>query len=54
MLEIEMYELPTENSSVKEIEAKYCELSKKYREGQHLDDIEIVWMDCANNWLDLK
>jgi hypothetical protein len=34
-----------------EIERKYCELARDYRNGVFLDPEAIDWMDSANNWL---
>jgi len=52
----EMYDVifnfPTfENSKRIEIERKYCELVRDYRNGVFLDPEAIDWMDSANNWL---
>lgn len=34
-----------------EVERKYCELVRDYRNGIRLAPEAIDWMDSANNWL---
>lgn len=51
-MDIVLYKFPTmEDESKTAVEQKYCELVAQYRNGEHLDEIEIDWLDTANNWL---
>lgn len=51
VINIEIFDLPTLNSSVHKIEEKFCELNKRYRNGEALDEVEITWLDQANTFL---
>jgi len=50
-MEFQIFELPTQNDAPGKIESRWCELNTKFRNGETLDEIEIDWMDTANNWL---
>jgi len=51
-MDVEMYKFPVLNSdSVGVVEKTYCELARKYRNGEPLQPEMIDWMDTANNWL---
>jgi len=50
-MDYRVFELPTANSGIREIESRWCELNTKVRNGEKLDEVEINWMDTANTWL---
>lgn len=50
-MEVRVFELPTEKDGISKIESCYCKLYSKYRDGENLDEVELAWMDSANNWL---
>lgn len=51
MIDVVVYDLPTKESSPRIIEKKLVELITRHRNNEHLDDVELCWMDSANNWL---
>ena len=50
-MEFRIFSLPTERDDIRIIESRWCELNTKLRNGEQLDDVELNWMDTANNWL---
>lgn len=50
-MDVAVYSFPTMADGVVAVEQKFCELMTLYRNGEHLDEIEIDWLDSANNWL---
>jgi len=51
IMELRIFDLPTPNDDTNIIERRWCELNTKFRNGDELDEVEINWMDSANNWL---
>ena len=53
MSNFRIYNFPSfEINNAKPIEILVLNLQKRYREGESLDDVELTWLDQANNWLD--
>lgn len=53
MSDYKVYTLPVPSEdNIKAVESLILELQRKYREGSKLDDVELTWLDQANNWLD--
>lgn len=53
MLNRKVYSLPVlEEHNFKTIEQLVLDLQRRYRENKELDDVELTWLDQANNWLD--
>lgn len=54
-MDVQVFDLPTltENTSIHDVEIKFCEMSSRYRNGDGLDEVEITWFDSANTWLSL-
>ena len=50
-MDVRIFDLPRETDDKAKIEKVYCDLAKRYRNGEELDEVEITWMDTANNWL---
>lgn len=50
-MDYRIFELPTANSNISDIESHWCELNTKRRNGEKLDEVEMNWMDTANTWL---
>ena len=48
---IKLYNLPTPDDGVVKVERLFCEIIKKYRDGEKLEPEVIDWMDNANTWL---
>ena len=51
MTEVRVFDLPTKDAPTKLIEEKLVELMCKHRKHEDLDEVELSWMDSANNWL---
>jgi hypothetical protein len=51
VMDIRVFDLPTRNADVALIERRLSELERRARNGEHLDEIELDWMDTANTWL---
>lgn len=50
-MDVKVFNLPTKEDTVAKIEKVYCDLNRRYRNGETLDEVEITWMDTANTWL---
>lgn len=51
-MDIKMYSLPAlEPENYSRVSEKVNELHARYRDKKPLDEIEIDWLDAANNWL---
>lgn len=50
-MDFRIFSLPTERDDIRVIESRWCELNTKLRNGEKLDEVELNWMDTANNWL---
>ena len=50
-MEFRIFDLPTQRDDTRAIESRWCELNTKLRNGEQLDEVELNWMDTANNWL---
>lgn len=50
-MDIRVFDLPTAKDDIATIEKLFCELNRKYRNGEELDEVEFNWMDTANTWL---
>jgi hypothetical protein len=51
IMDIRVFNLPTRNNDASVIERRLYELEDRARHGIMLDEVEINWMDTANNWL---
>lgn len=51
MDDIKLYNLPTLDDGIHKVEELFCEIVKKYRNGEQLEPEVVDWMDTANNWL---
>ena len=50
-MDLRVFNLPTVNDDYFVIERMWCEFNSRVRNGESLDEVEITWMDTANNWL---
>lgn len=51
-MDIKVYDLPLlEEENVTSVTKHLMELERRYRNAAPMDEIEIDWMDSANNWL---
>jgi len=53
-MDFRIFSLPTEDDDRNLIESRWCELNTRRRNGEKLDEVEINWMDTANNWLSVS
>lgn len=50
-MDVNVYNLPLKDDNVAKIERVYCDLHRRYKNGEELDEVEMTWMDTANTWL---
>lgn len=50
-MDIRVFNLPTRDDDTYVIERRLYELEDRARYGAALDEVEMDWVDTANNWL---
>lgn len=51
-VDIRVFDLPPlEPENYSQIEARVNQLHSRYRDKKKIDEIELDWLDTANNWL---
>lgn len=53
MTDVNIFKFPTLDDGLYEIEKTFCEIYKKYRDGECLEPEVIDWFDTANTWLQI-
>lgn len=51
MIDVNVFKFPTPEDGILQVETTFCELYKKYRDGEKLEPEVIDWLDNANNFL---
>lgn len=52
-MEIQVFDLPHLNlDNADRVATVAYDLGRRYRDGKTLDQVELTWLDQANNWLD--